>query len=105
MFRSGKFSARSSLQSGESGANRFLLKEDDMTQLEFNTSGLITRAKQRRLLLLNDLLLCVTVNGRSSEVEFNSSVGSNERLSLKWAVPVGDVELVGKTLGIELILS
>ena len=71
-----------------------------MTQLEFNTSGLITRAKQRRLLLLNDLLLCVTVNGRSSEVEFNSSsnLGSNERLSLKWAVPVGDVELVGESI-------
>ena len=84
---------------GGSGApNRFLLKEDDMTQLEFNTSGLITRSKQRRLLLLNDLLLCVTVNGRSSEVDFNpvSSANSNERLSLKWAVPVGDVEIVGE---------
>ena len=26
--------------------HRFLLKEDDMTQLEFNASGLITRSKQ-----------------------------------------------------------
>ena len=53
---------------------------------------------QRRLLLLNDLLLCVTVNGRSSEVDFNSvsSANNNERLSLKWAVPVGDVEIVGE---------
>ena len=69
-----------------------------MTQLEFNAAGLITRSKQRRLLLLNDLLLCVTVNGRSSEVDFNpvSSANNNERLSLKWAVPVGDVEIVGE---------
>ena len=83
---------------GNGMPNRFLLKEDDMTQLEFNTSGLITRSKQRRLLLLNDLLLCVTVNGRSSEVDFNSvsSANNNERLSLKWAVPVGDVEIVGE---------
>jgi Rho guanine nucleotide exchange factor 10 len=33
------------------------LREDDMTQLEFNTSGLVARSKQRRLLLLNDLLV------------------------------------------------
>jgi Rho guanine nucleotide exchange factor 10 len=37
--------------------SRFLLREDDMTQLEFNTSGLVARSKQRRLLLLNDLLV------------------------------------------------
>ncbi len=89
-------SSPASSEGGVGAANRFLLKEDDMTQLEFNASGLITRSKQRRLLLLNDLLVCVTVNGRSSEVDFNS--GSNERLSLKWAVPVGDVEIVGKYL-------
>eukprot|EP00095_Tigriopus_kingsejongensis_P003352 maker-scaffold787_size97196-snap-gene-0.12 protein:Tk03352 transcript:maker-scaffold787_size97196-snap-gene-0.12-mRNA-1 annotation:"rho guanine nucleotide exchange factor 10" len=81
------------------GINRFLLKEDDMTQLEFNASGLITRSKQRRLLLLNDLLLCVTVNGRSSEAEFNSLSSANERLSLKWAVSVSDVEVIDGTAG------
>jgi len=37
--------------------SRFLLREDDMTQLEFNTAGLVARSKQRRLLLLNDLLV------------------------------------------------
>ena len=40
---------------GSSG--RFLLREDDMMQLEFNTNGLISRSKPRRLLLLNDLLV------------------------------------------------
>ena len=70
-----------------------------MTQLEFNASGFVARSKQRRLLLLNDLLVCATVNGRTSEVEFGGSVGgyANERLSLKWAVPVNEVELIGWT--------
>ena len=80
---------------------RFLLREDNVTQLEFNSSGMVSRSKQRRLLLLNDLLVCVSVAGRSSEVDFSSTVSSaaNERLTLKWAVPVGDVELIDGTAG------
>jgi hypothetical protein len=47
--------------------------------------------------------VCATVNGRTSEVEFAGSSGggltgyANERLSLKWAVPVNEVELIGGT--------
>ena len=41
---------------GNGTGGRFLLREDDMMQLEFNTNGLISRSKPRRLLLLNDLL-------------------------------------------------
>lgn len=92
---------------GQNGSyGRFLLREDDMTHLEFNASGLIARSKPRRLLLLNDLLVCVAVNGRSSEVEYPNGSGSNststsanERLTLKWAVPVSDVELIDGTAG------
>ena len=79
---------------------RFLLREDNVTQLEFNSAGLVARSKPRRLLLLNDLLVCVSVSGRTSEVDFPSTAtASNERLTLKWAVPVGDVELVDGTAG------
>ena len=80
---------------------RFLLREDNVTQLEFNSAGMVARSKQRRLLLLNDLLVCVSVAGRSSEVEFSSTISTaaNERLTLKWAVPVGDVELIDGTAG------
>jgi len=84
------------------GGSRFLLKEDDVTQLEFHPTGHVSRSKQRRLLLLNDLLLCVSVAGRPSEVDFGPSAaagingGGNERLSLKWAAPVQDVEIIGK---------
>ena len=78
---------------GTSG--RFLLREDDVMQLEFNTNGLFSRSKPRRLILLNDLLVCVAVNGRSSEVDpsTSTSTSANERLTLKWAVPVSDVEV------------
>ena len=74
---------------------RFLLREDDVMQLEFNTNGLFSRSKPRRLILLNDLLVCVAVNGRSSEVDpsTSTSTSANERLTLKWAVPVSDVEV------------
>ena len=95
----GTISSGNGSQVCQQSGNRFLLREDDMTQLEFNASGFVARSKQRRLLLLNDLLVCATVNGRTSEVEFGGSVGgyANERLSLKWAVPVNEVELIGWT--------
>ena len=78
-----------------SSSGRFLLREDDVMQLEFNTNGLFSRSKPRRLILLNDLLVCVAVNGRSSEVDPSTTTSSsaNERLTLKWAVPVSDVEV------------
>ena len=47
-------------------------------------------------MLVNDYLLCATVNGRPSEVDFNNTTSANERLSLKWAAPVTDVEVIGK---------
>jgi Rho guanine nucleotide exchange factor 10 len=84
-------------------SGRFLLREDDVTALEFNTNGLISRSKHRRLLLLNDLLVCVAVNGRSSEVDSGGGTSTltsaNERLTLKWAVPVSDVELIDGAAG------
>merc|ERR1719219_2330790 len=82
-------------------SGRFLLREDDVMQLEFNTNGLFSRSKPRRLILLNDLLVCVAVNGRSSEVDpsTSTSTSANERLTLKWAVPVSDVEVIDGAAG------
>jgi len=47
---------------------------------EFNGQGLISKSKPRRLLLLNDLLVCVAVS-------------PSQRLSLKWNCPVTDIEV------------
>lgn len=49
---------------------------------------MITKAKNRRLLLLNDLIVCVSVAPKSSD-----DFGASERLSLKWTYPVSDVEI------------
>ena len=73
-----------------------LLREDDVQRLEFNSAGQISRTKGRRLLLLNDRVVCVTVTGRPSETD----VGNNnqmERLSHKWSVHVSEVEVVEGT--------
>ncbi|KAI8436790.1 hypothetical protein MSG28_010251 [Choristoneura fumiferana] len=63
---------------------RHLLRQDDLTQLEFNQSGALSKCKPRRLLLLNDLVVCVSVGAG----------GDAERLGLKWAHPVQDVEVL-----------
>jgi len=78
---------------GKSEGTRMLLREDDVQRLEFNSAGQISRTKGRRLLLLNDRVVCVTVTGRPSETD----VGNNnqvERLSLKWSAHVSEVEVV-----------
>nr|XP_032517033.1 rho guanine nucleotide exchange factor 10 isoform X5 [Danaus plexippus plexippus] len=64
---------------------RHLLRQDDLLQLEFNQSGTLTKRKPRRLLLLNDLVVCVSVGAGGDDTE---------RLSLKWAYPVQDVEVL-----------
>ncbi|KAK3857916.1 hypothetical protein Pcinc_035865 [Petrolisthes cinctipes] len=73
--------------------NRYLLRQDDMQQLEFNQAGLISKSKGRRLFLTNDLIICVTVVPKTSD-EYGHQ---NERLSLKWAYPVTDVEIQDAT--------
>ncbi|KAL7293203.1 hypothetical protein TKK_0013347 [Trichogramma kaykai] len=71
-----------------SSSSRYLIREDNVTQLEFNQNGMITKSKRRRLLLLNDLVVCVSVTPRSAE-DFSAS----ERLTLKWTYPVSDIEI------------
>lgn len=68
---------------------RHLLRQDDLLQLEFNQSGAVTKCKPRRLLLLNDLVVCVAVGGGGGG---GGAPGDGERLGLKWAHPVQDVE-------------
>ncbi|XP_026327745.1 rho guanine nucleotide exchange factor 10 isoform X2 [Hyposmocoma kahamanoa] len=64
---------------------RHLLRQDDLVQLEFNQCGGISKCKPRRLLLLNDLVVCVSVGAGGDDAE---------RLGLKWAHPVQDVEVL-----------
>ena len=80
---------------------RMLLREDDVQRLEFNTAGQVVRTKARRLLLLNDRVVCVAVAGRPSEVDFTppgAGGQSQERLSFKWSAHVSEVEVVEGTV-------
>lgn len=49
---------------------------------------MITKAKNRRLLLLNDLVVCVSVAPKSSD-----DFGAGEKLGLKFTCPVSDIEI------------
>ncbi|XP_042146712.1 rho guanine nucleotide exchange factor 10-like protein isoform X3 [Ixodes scapularis] len=73
------------------GADHFLLRQDDVLQLEVDQSGLVIKSKARRIFLLNDLLVCVTVTSRPSSE--GGHTGGRERLSLKWAVPLQEVDV------------
>ncbi|XP_049311540.1 uncharacterized protein LOC105222216 [Bactrocera dorsalis] len=84
----GTFNARS-LTATDSNRARYLLREDNVTHVEFNQAGLIVKSKQRRLLLLNDKVICVSVAPKQSH-----DFGATEKLSFKWMYPVTDVEIV-----------
>ncbi|GFR00921.1 rho guanine nucleotide exchange factor 10 [Trichonephila clavata] len=79
----GKFSFKSSTD-----RDHFLLRQDDVIQLQLDQNGLVVKSKERRLFLLNDLLVSVAVTPRS-----NDGILNGERLNLKWAVPLQDVEV------------
>ncbi|XP_017146061.1 uncharacterized protein LOC108158321 isoform X2 [Drosophila miranda] len=68
---------------------RYLLREDNVTHMEFNQAGLMVKCKQRRLLLLNDKVICVSVAPKQSH-----DFGATEKLTFKWMFPVNDVEIV-----------
>jgi Rho guanine nucleotide exchange factor 10 len=86
---------------GGGGAGRVLLREDNVTRLEFNAAGQVCRSKPRRLLLLNDRVVCVAASGRPSEVEMvggsSNNSGQGEKLCLKWSA--GYVGLVAPVHG------
>lgn len=87
---SGTFNTRflsSSSSSGCDQRNNYLLREDNVTQLEFGQNGMLVKTKARRLLLANDKVICVSV---APKQEF----GVGEKFSLKWMYHVNDVQIV-----------
>ncbi|XP_010139706.1 PREDICTED: rho guanine nucleotide exchange factor 10, partial [Buceros rhinoceros silvestris] len=76
-----------------SSGNRYLIRTDDMVETVYNDKGEIIKTKERRLFMLNDMLMCATVNIRSS-YESSGIVTTDQRYLLKWSVPLGQVEVV-----------
>ncbi|XP_073969841.1 rho guanine nucleotide exchange factor 10-like isoform X3 [Rhodnius prolixus] len=68
--------------------DKYLIRHDDVTQLEVNSCGLISKCKNRRLLLLNDQLICVALNSKEE------NVNSQPRLTYKWSCPITDVQVI-----------
>uniref|UniRef100_UPI00398F5843 rho guanine nucleotide exchange factor 10 isoform X1 n=1 Tax=Pristiophorus japonicus TaxID=55135 RepID=UPI00398F5843 len=73
--------------------NRYLIRSDDMVETVYNEKGEMVKTKERRLFMLNDVLMCATV---SSRVQYDSSgiMPSGLRYLLKWSVPLKQVEVV-----------
>uniref|UniRef100_A0A8C4RF60 Rho guanine nucleotide exchange factor 10 n=1 Tax=Erpetoichthys calabaricus TaxID=27687 RepID=A0A8C4RF60_ERPCA len=76
-----------------SSGNRYLIRSDDMVETVYNEKGEVIKTKERRLFLLNDVLMCATVNLRSSQ-DGNGLVSSSQKYLLKWSVPLSHVTVV-----------
>ncbi|XP_071998432.1 rho guanine nucleotide exchange factor 10 isoform X3 [Engystomops pustulosus] len=75
-----------------SNGSRYLIRSDDMVETVYNEKGEILKTKQRRLFMLNDVLMCATANSRSSNE--GSNVATSQKYLLKWSVPLGHVEVI-----------
>ncbi|KAG5682621.1 hypothetical protein PVAND_011963 [Polypedilum vanderplanki] len=85
---SGTFNTRFLSSSGSADQrHNYLLREDNVTQLEFGQNGSLVKTKARRLLLANDKVICVSVSPKQD-------FGASEKFSLKWMYHVNDVQIV-----------
>ncbi|XP_040284470.1 rho guanine nucleotide exchange factor 10 isoform X1 [Bufo bufo] len=75
-----------------SNGSRYLIRSDDMVETVYNEKGEILKTKQRRLFMLNDVLMCATANTRSSNE--GSNMVTSQKYLLKWSVPLGHVEVI-----------
>ncbi|XP_047404090.1 rho guanine nucleotide exchange factor 10 isoform X2 [Sciurus carolinensis] len=74
-----------------SSGSRYLIRSDDVIETVFNDRGEIAKTKERRLFMLNDVLLCATVSSRTSH---ESRPAASQRYLLKWSVPLGHVDVI-----------
>ncbi|XP_021565204.1 rho guanine nucleotide exchange factor 10 isoform X3 [Carlito syrichta] len=74
-----------------SSGNRYLIRSDDMIETVYNDRGEIMKTKERRIFMLNDVLMCATVSSRTSH---ESNTITSQRYLLKWSVPLGQVDVI-----------
>ncbi|XP_075842388.1 rho guanine nucleotide exchange factor 10 isoform X4 [Microtus pennsylvanicus] len=74
-----------------SSGNRYLVRSDDVIETVYNDKGEIMKTKERRLFMLNDVLMCATASSRTSH---ESHAVMNQRYLLKWSVPLGHVDVI-----------
>ncbi|XP_041711314.1 rho guanine nucleotide exchange factor 10 isoform X4 [Coregonus clupeaformis] len=74
-----------------SNDSRYLIRSDDMVETVYNDRGEVIKTKERRLFLLNDVLMCATPNVQYS-VDGSGPLG--QKFLLKWSVPLSFVDVV-----------
>ncbi|XP_054894379.1 rho guanine nucleotide exchange factor 10 isoform X2 [Poeciliopsis prolifica] len=79
-----------------SNGSRYLIRSDDMVETVYNERGEIIKTKERRLFLLNDVLMCATPNIRSQDGSGSGSGNAplDQKFLLKWSVPLNFVEVL-----------
>ncbi|XP_049595873.1 rho guanine nucleotide exchange factor 10 isoform X2 [Syngnathus scovelli] len=75
-----------------SNGSRYLIRSDDMVETVYNERGEVMKTKERRLFLLNDVLMCATPNIRCQDGSSSGSAPLDQRFLLKWSVPLSFVE-------------
>ncbi|XP_040055874.2 rho guanine nucleotide exchange factor 10 isoform X2 [Gasterosteus aculeatus] len=75
-----------------SNGSRYLIRSDDMVETVYNERGEVIKTKERRLFLLNDVLMCATANVRCPDGSGN--VPLDQKFLLKWSVPLSFVEVL-----------
>ncbi|XP_061824656.1 rho guanine nucleotide exchange factor 10 isoform X2 [Nerophis lumbriciformis] len=79
-----------------SNGSRYLIRSDDMVETVYNERGEVIKTKERRLFLLNDVLMCATANIRCQDGNGSGGGGAplDQRFLLKWSVPLNFVEVL-----------
>ncbi|XP_077411447.1 rho guanine nucleotide exchange factor 10 isoform X2 [Vanacampus margaritifer] len=75
-----------------SNGSRYLIRSDDMVETVYNERGEVIKTKERRLFLLNDVLMCATPNIRCQDGSSSGVAQFDQRFLLKWSVPLSFVE-------------
>ncbi|KAG8517566.1 Rho guanine nucleotide exchange factor 10, partial [Galemys pyrenaicus] len=73
--------------------SRYLVRCDDMVETTYGDRGEVAKTKERRLFMLNDMLLCTTISTRTPH-DGSAGVTPSQRYLLKWSVPLGPVDVV-----------
>ncbi|XP_059541818.1 rho guanine nucleotide exchange factor 10 isoform X8 [Myotis daubentonii] len=76
-----------------SSGSRHLIRSDDVIETVYNDRGEVLKTKERRLLMLTDVLMCVTVSARPGQ-DSHTLLPAGQRQLLKWSVPLGHVAVV-----------
>uniref|UniRef100_UPI0037E94468 rho guanine nucleotide exchange factor 10 isoform X2 n=1 Tax=Semicossyphus pulcher TaxID=241346 RepID=UPI0037E94468 len=79
-----------------SNGSRYLIRSDEMVETVYNERGEIIKTKERRLFLLNDVLMCATANIRFQDGSGsgNGNAPLDQKFLLKWSVPLSFVEVL-----------